>query len=422
MMSDFTLQRLISILLLLTAVDAFSSSARHQIRSRPSYSCRSLASLDLFGRKNKLVQYIEDDSDANNSNDKSKRGGILKKEVKKLNWLSPRQSTENNIKSGKTEDRHAWKKKNNKKYPGANRKSFGSIVYRWRGFRQKIRQIVYRNTIYVLECENDKYYVGSTRNRKQRYRQHFENPRGGSKWTRRHKPIRVIAEYKRIPTRYLMGMESQKTAEYMMKYGVNNVRGAAYCLSREFTTADIPDLTGFLGHYNQLDYRELYKELQKVLPRPDPPTSSFPPPVRNNYKARNNNNNYSNSNNRVNNEESAEAVGRRKLRNYKRKQRKKQQALKKDTAKCYKCGQIGHWASECPSDGNLDNQTTFNNRMEILPRTAETSSARTGHSTSFEETLDKLFEPESPPSGTSVSTSKTVDEDETADDEDHLRV
>eukprot|EP00535_Pseudo-nitzschia_heimii_P005923 CAMPEP_0197178848 /NCGR_PEP_ID=MMETSP1423-20130617/3993_1 /TAXON_ID=476441 /ORGANISM="Pseudo-nitzschia heimii, Strain UNC1101" /LENGTH=375 /DNA_ID=CAMNT_0042628661 /DNA_START=171 /DNA_END=1298 /DNA_ORIENTATION=+ len=136
--------------------------------------------------------------------------------------------------------------------------------------RQTIRRITERNTIYVLQLKDGKYYVGSTTNRKQRYRQHFENARGGSKWTRLHKPIRLVAEYKRIPSRYVMGMESQKTAEYMMKYGVNNVRGAAFCGAREFTMDDASNLVGFLGHYNQLDFDTLREELEKVLPRPIP--------------------------------------------------------------------------------------------------------------------------------------------------------
>ena len=389
MMSDLTLRQLILSLLLLTttfttiAVDAFSSSLRDQKRSGLSHSCRSLGRMSLFRRKKKAVQFIDENSDTNTSDDGSKREGILNKDVKKLNWLSTPQSRKSDRKksnSEENEDRHAWKKKNNNKYAGTKR---NSIVYRLRGFRMKIRSILQRNTVYVLECEDGKYYVGSTRNRKERYKQHFESSRGGSKWTRLHKPVKVIAEYKRIPTRYLMGTESQKTAECMMEYGVNNVRGAAYCISREFTTDDISDLTGFLGHYNQLDYQELYRELRKILPRPDPPASSFAP-SRNNYRSSNSNSSNRNSNNTLDAEESAKAASRRKLRNYNRKQRKKRQASRKDQAKCYKCGQQGHWANECPNDGNSDNQTT----LEITS---------TSNEETFEETLDRLFDPDTLP-------------------------
>ena len=403
-MSDVALRRLLSLVLVLAttssiAVDAFLSLPQYQTRpGSSSHSCRSPSSLDIFGRGSKRAQTEEDDGTNGNADSlysKRKNGGIVRKKVKKLNWLSPPSSSSS--RNDASEDRHAWKDKNKKVKPG-------SLTYRWRGLRQKIRGIIYRNTVYVLECEHDKYYIGSTRNRKQRYRQHFENPKGGSKWTKMHKPIRVVAEFNRIPTRYLMGMESQKTAEYMMKYGVNNVRGAAYCVSREFTTRDISDLTGFLGHYNQLDYRELHSELWKVLPRPEPSASSFPPPVRKfrkYYKPKRNENHESNGNNGTpgnaikNDDENPKAIARRKLKNYKRRQRKKNNASKKDQAKYYKCGQVGHWARDCPNDGTIgNNQTIFSNRIEI-------PAATNGEATSFEETLDKLFEPDPvPPSST----------------------
>ena len=108
-------------------------------------------------------------------------------------------------------------------------------------------------TVYVLECEDGKYYVGSTKNRRQRYREHFESRRMGSKWTRLHRPLRVVEEWKRVSGRYLMGAESQVTSERMLAHGVNNVRGAAYCQLRDLTTDDVDELTSFLGHYNRLD-------------------------------------------------------------------------------------------------------------------------------------------------------------------------
>jgi predicted GIY-YIG superfamily endonuclease len=227
--------------------------------------------------------------------------------------------------------------------------------------------MVFRNTVYVLECEDDKYYVGSTSNRKQRYRQHFAK-RGGSTWTRLHKPIRVIDEYKRIPSRYLMGMEAQKTAEYMMKYGVNNVRGAGYCTSREFTIDNAADLTTFLGHYNQLSYRDLRRQLREVLPEPDSSTSSsqsarysgqFP---KSKAESSNNNVNGRYRNNLISNEEREEAITRQQIRKDKRKRRRKRKrhALGKDEATCDKCGQKDDWNC-CPSD---DNQANFSDQVE----------------------------------------------------------
>ena len=64
-----------------------------------------------------------------------------------------------------------------------------TIIFQWRRLRQFFRYLLYRNTVYVLECENDKYYVGSTKHKRQRYRQHFDQKRGGSAWTRLHKPM-----------------------------------------------------------------------------------------------------------------------------------------------------------------------------------------------------------------------------------------
>jgi hypothetical protein len=78
----------------------------------------------------------------------------------------------------------------------------------------------------------------------------------------------VVAEHRRIPNRYLMGAESQITSERMLEHGVNNVRGAGYCRVRDLTTDDLDGLVSFLGHYNQLDYDELSRELVEVLPRP----------------------------------------------------------------------------------------------------------------------------------------------------------
>ena len=152
-----------------------------------------------------------------------------------------------------------------------------------------------RYTVYVLECKHNKYYVGSTTNRSRRIREHLSE-RGGSKWTRMHKPIRLVKEYRRIHEDYYLGKEAQVTAELMLQYGINNVRGAMFSEPRSYTLQDANALTGFLGHYNNLDYKELGVRLEMELNRPA--------------------------------------------------RRRRKKAKKSD--RCYRCGQTGHWAYKCP--------------------------------------------------------------------------
>ena len=77
-------------------------------------------------------------------------------------------------------------------------------------------------TIYTLELENNKYYVGRTNSPKNRILDHFHE--NGSEWTKKYKPIDVISE--------IIGNsfdEEKYTLIAMEKYGVDNVRGGSYC-------------------------------------------------------------------------------------------------------------------------------------------------------------------------------------------------
>ena len=90
------------------------------------------------------------------------------------------------------------------------------ITHKWYIIKNSIRRRIERCTVYVLECEDGKYYVGSTTNRKRRYDQHAR--RRGSKWTKTYAPLYVMKEYKRIPAKYLLGFESKVTAEVSCTY------------------------------------------------------------------------------------------------------------------------------------------------------------------------------------------------------------
>lgn len=189
---------------------------------------------------------------------------------------------------------------------------FSSWKRKWQNFLLRLLASNFlsyfrRFSVYVLECEHGKYYVGSTCRRRQRFKEH-KSPRGGSKWTKMHPPIRILHETRRIPKAYYLGMEATITAEYMLKYGINNVRGAMFSETRQYTTADTDTLTKFLGHHNNLDYTDLVVHLKQILPK-DETENIYPPQKKS------------------------------------RMWMPHDERVKKDI--CFKCGEKGHWAKDC---------------------------------------------------------------------------
>ena len=76
--------------------------------------------------------------------------------------------------------------------------------------------------IYVLELEQNKYYVGKTNNVNFRIQDHINN--NGSSWTKKYKPIRVVEIINNCDDYD----EDKYTRIYMDKFGIDNVRGGSY--------------------------------------------------------------------------------------------------------------------------------------------------------------------------------------------------
>lgn len=77
--------------------------------------------------------------------------------------------------------------------------------------------------LYILKCEDGKYYVGTTNlDTSKRLMQHMKG--NGSAWTKKHKPLWIEKEILNCD-KY---DEDKWTKVYMDKYGINNVRGGSY--------------------------------------------------------------------------------------------------------------------------------------------------------------------------------------------------
>lgn len=84
--------------------------------------------------------------------------------------------------------------------------------------------------IYTLQLEQNKYYIGKTKNPFIRLDDHFNGM--GTNWTNKYKPIKILE----IISNCDDYDEDKMTLIYMDKYGVDNVRGGSFT-TMELTSA-----------------------------------------------------------------------------------------------------------------------------------------------------------------------------------------
>ena len=78
--------------------------------------------------------------------------------------------------------------------------------------------------VYVLELEDDCWYVGITHNLNMRYAQHLSGD--GAVWTKMHPPKRIHEVYVEDAT---FKLENEVTRKLIAIYGEDKVRGGAWC-------------------------------------------------------------------------------------------------------------------------------------------------------------------------------------------------
>lgn len=83
----------------------------------------------------------------------------------------------------------------------------------------------WKRQVYVLRCEEGKYYVGTSANVKKRVRRHKKGK--GAKWTKKYKPLELVEVLDGD-----LETEELTTLVYMQKYGIENVRGSKWCHTR----------------------------------------------------------------------------------------------------------------------------------------------------------------------------------------------
>jgi predicted GIY-YIG superfamily endonuclease len=126
------------------------------------------------------------------------------------------------------------------------------------------------NTIYILELEDNKYYVGKTANVVQCWKDHIAG--NNSYWTSQHKPISIIKVIEDCGDDKVFN-EDKYVKEYMLLYGIDNVRGGSYNqyklnysivsdLEKELKTSN--DIKDFLKNINIDDYIKVFKEVSEI--------------------------------------------------------------------------------------------------------------------------------------------------------------
>ena len=106
-------------------------------------------------------------------------------------------------------------------------------------------------TLYILRLTQNKFYIGTTANFDRRLQEH--QTCRGSLWSKKY-PMKSIILTREVPDEEASSQETKTTFQYMLKYGLNNVRGAEFCLLRDY---EISDVSFTIAHHLNMNHNEV---------------------------------------------------------------------------------------------------------------------------------------------------------------------
>ena len=106
-------------------------------------------------------------------------------------------------------------------------------------------------TLYCLECEEERFYVGQTPEGRFETRLYEHKFRNGAKWTSKYKPIRVLWT-RTVWEAEVDALEDEECCRIMRARGLNSCRGGMFNIGRD--VRDMP-------HWAQPIYKRYKTEI-----------------------------------------------------------------------------------------------------------------------------------------------------------------